>query len=55
MFASIALLTLLAFFLVIAGYALVRYRGRGRRDPWHLLRDLSPVSVQWLADRRRSG
>jgi len=39
--------------LVVAG-ALVLYRGR-HRDSWRFLRDLSPVSGQWLADYRRSG
>ena len=44
----------IVFALVVTGYALVRYRGRRVRDPWRLLRDLSPVSGQWLADYRRS-
>ena len=52
MLSSIALLVLFA--LVVAG-ALVQYRGRRGRDPWHFLRDLSPVNGQWLADHRRSG
>jgi len=43
------------FALVVTSYALVPYRGRRGRDPWRLLRDLSPVSGQWLADYRRSG
>ena len=40
--------------LIIAGCAFVRYRGRRNREAWRLLRDLSPVSGQWLADLRRS-
>ena len=43
------------FALVVTCYALVRYRGRRGRNTWRLLRDLSPVSGQWLADYRRSG
>jgi len=50
MFASIALVILLA--LVIAGGAAVRFRRR-RRGRSHLLRDLSPVSGEWLTDHRR--
>jgi hypothetical protein len=53
MLSSIALSILLA--VIVAGCALVRYCGRRGRDPWQLLRDLGPVSGQWLADRRRSG
>jgi hypothetical protein len=53
MFDSIALSLLLA--LVTAGCALVRYRWRRRRDASRrLLRDLSPVSGEWLTDHQRS-
>ena len=48
---AIALSILLA--LVVAGCALVRYRGRRRRDASRLLGDLSPVSGEWLADHHR--
>ena len=41
--------------LLVAGWALVRYRQQRNRKSWRLLRDLSPVSGQWLADLRRSG
>jgi DMSO/TMAO reductase YedYZ heme-binding membrane subunit len=40
--------------LVIASFAIYR-RARTGREPWHFLRDLSPVSGQWLADYRRAG
>ena len=53
MSSSIALLVFVA--LVATGCTLFRYRGRRSGDPWRLLRDLSPVSGQWLADYRRSG
>jgi hypothetical protein len=46
---------LLLFTPVLAGYVLARLRARRGRDPWYLLRDLGPVSGQWLADCRRSG
>ena len=52
MLGSIALIALLALF--IGGVALRRYWGRRSGERWRLLRDLSPVSEQWLADRRRS-
>jgi hypothetical protein len=52
MLGSIAL-PLLA--LIVTGLAFLRYGGRRGRDPWHLLRDLGPVSGQWLADHRRIG
>ena len=41
--------------LLVAGWALVRHRQKRNRNSWRLLRDLSPVSGQWLADLRRSG
>jgi hypothetical protein len=41
--------------LVITGFAIFRHRARIGREPWHFLRDLSPVSGQWLADHRRIG
>jgi hypothetical protein len=41
--------------LVIAGFMFLRHRARTGREPWHFLRDLSPVSGQWLADYRRIG
>jgi hypothetical protein len=49
---SIALV--IALVLLVAYFVLVRKRLR-TRDPWQLLRQLSPVSGQWLADLRRSG
>ena len=49
---SIAL-SALTLSLALFGYAIVR-RSR-RRDQWRPLRQLGPVSVHWLADRRRSG
>jgi hypothetical protein len=48
---SILLSVLVA--LLIIGYAVLQRRGR-RAGSWQLLRDLSPVSSQWLADYRRS-
>jgi hypothetical protein len=42
------------FALVIAGFAFFR-QARTGREPWHFLRDLTPVSGQWLADHRRIG
>jgi hypothetical protein len=36
-------IALLILALVITGFALVRQRGRRRRERWRLLRDLSPV------------
>lgn len=48
-------LSALTLSLALFGYALVRHRGRRRRDQWRPLRQLGPVSVHWLADRRRSG
>ena len=53
MLGSIALAILLAFIVIGCGF--LWYCRRGGRDPWHLLRDLGPVSGQWLADRRRGG
>ena len=50
MLGSITLSVLLA--LTVLGFAIVYFRGR-RSGSWHLLRDLSPVSSQWLADYRR--
>jgi len=48
--------TVSVFFALIAtGLALLRRRGRRAVHSWHLLRDLSPVSSQWLADYRRGG
>jgi hypothetical protein len=52
MLGFIALPVLVA--LVIAGFAIFRHARTGR-EPWHFLRDLSPVSGQWLADHRRTG
>jgi hypothetical protein len=52
MLSFIALPVLLV--LVIAGFAFIRHARTGR-EPWHFLRDLSPVSGQWLADHRRIG
>ena len=52
MLVSVALLVVVP--LGVAG-ALVLYNGRRGRDPWRFLRDLSPVSGQWLAEYRRSG
>jgi hypothetical protein len=39
--------------LITGGCVLLKYRGRRNRQGWRLLRDLSPVSGQWLADFRR--
>jgi len=50
---SIALV--IALVLLVAYGVLVRNRQQRSRDPWHLLRHMSPVSGQWLADLRRSG
>jgi hypothetical protein len=50
MLGSIALSALLA--LAIALFGLIQRRRRAGQS-WHLLRDLSPVSSQWLADYRR--
>jgi len=52
MFGSIAVSAVLA--LIVVGFAVVHFRGR-RAGSWHLLRDLSPVSSQWLSDYRRGG
>ena len=41
MLGSIALSVLLA--LIVAGLAVVHFRGRRAAGSWHLLRDLSPV------------
>jgi len=43
------------FALIATGLAVLRWRGRRVVESWHLLRDLSPVSSQWLSDYRRSG
>jgi hypothetical protein len=43
------------FALIATGLAVLRRRGRRVVESWHLLRDLSPVSSQWLSDYRRSG
>ncbi len=51
MLGSIALSVLLA--LIVVSFAIVHFRGRRAAGSWHLLRDLSPVSSQWLADYRR--
>ena len=48
--------TVSVFFALIAtALAFLRRRGRRVVPPWHLLRDLGPVSSQWLSDYRRSG
>jgi hypothetical protein len=47
-------LSALTLSFVLLGYAIGRHRGR-RRDRWRPLRHLGPVSVHWLADRRRTG
>jgi hypothetical protein len=43
-------LPILLALVVVTGYALVRHRRRRGREPWRLLRDLSPVSGRWLED-----
>jgi len=40
--------------LMLAILIVVYFRSRRAGRSWHLLRDLSPVSSQWLADYRRS-
>ena len=54
MFGSIAVPVLVLLALVVAAYALVRHHRRRSRDQWRALRDLNPVSGQWLSDYRRS-
>src|SRR5262245_12866400 len=51
MLGSIALSVSLA--VIVVGFAVVYLRGKRAAGSWHLLRDLSPVSSQWLADYRR--
>jgi hypothetical protein len=54
MLGSIALPSALGLFLAVS-LLLVFLRKRPGRASGHYLNDLSPVSGQWLADRRRSG
>jgi predicted LPLAT superfamily acyltransferase len=49
---SFAVSALLA--VVVAGLLVLVRRGRRAVQSWILLRDLSPVSSQWLADYKRS-
>jgi hypothetical protein len=44
-----------AVVLVIAGLSAIRRRRKSRLRTWQHLYDLSPVSGQWLSDRRRGG
>jgi hypothetical protein len=44
-----------ALVLVFSGLAAIRRRRKSRLLTWEHLYDLSPVSGQWLADRRRGG
>jgi hypothetical protein len=41
--------------VTLAGFAFLRSRRRAGHEALHFLRDLSPVSGQWLADYRRIG
>jgi len=45
----------LSLVFVVAGLAFVRRRRKNRLLTWEHLYDLSPVSGQWLSDRRRGG
>jgi hypothetical protein len=52
--AGVIALALTALVLGLVACAFV-YLVRRRRDPWRLLRDVGPVSGDWLADYRRTG
>lgn len=49
------LLSVLFVVLAVAFVVVHRRNRRAGRSWQHLLRDLSPVSSQWLSDYRRSG
>ena len=53
MLGIVAVPTALVF--VVVGLAAIRRRRRHRLLTWEHLYDLSPVSGQWLADRKRGG
>jgi hypothetical protein len=52
MLGFIALPAALAVVVFVTVFVILRKR---RRQSWRNLNDLSPVSGQWLAERRRSG